>query len=111
MGEDYVGDYVREYDRRLDVLLRTFGADDTQLREQLMAPLGLQRGARVLETGCGTCRDATGRRPRGSPGAARPQADRRSGDADRRSGGRTAAGRRDAAGSAAGNAARCRYFG
>ena len=57
MGEDYVGDYVREYDRRMDVLLRTFGADDTQLREQLMAPLGLQRGARVLETGCGTCRD------------------------------------------------------
>jgi SAM-dependent methyltransferase len=54
---DYVGDYVREYDRRMDVLLRTFGADDTTLREQLMAPLRLQPGARVLETGCGTCRD------------------------------------------------------
>jgi SAM-dependent methyltransferase len=57
MGEDYVGDYVREYDRSMDVLLRTFGADDRALREQLMAPLNLQPGARVLETGCGTCRD------------------------------------------------------
>src|SRR5687768_4035936 len=57
MGEDYVGDYVREYDRRMDVLLRTFGVDDKTLREQLMAPLHLQPGARVLETGCGTCRD------------------------------------------------------
>jgi SAM-dependent methyltransferase len=57
MGEDYIGDYVREYDRRMDVLLRTFGAGETSLREQLMAPLRLQAGARVLETGCGTCRD------------------------------------------------------
>ena len=32
----------------------TGGLDDTQLREQLMAPLRLQPGARVLETGCGT---------------------------------------------------------
>jgi len=57
MGEDYVGDYAREYDRRMDVLLKTFGADDSTLREQLMTPLRLQPGARVLETGCGTCRD------------------------------------------------------
>jgi SAM-dependent methyltransferase len=41
----------------MDVLLRTFGADDQALREHLVAPLRLQAGARVLETGCGTCRD------------------------------------------------------
>ena len=57
MSEDYVGDYVREYDRRMDVLLQTFGADERALREQLMAPLRLRAGARVLETGCGTGRD------------------------------------------------------
>ena len=57
MSHDYVGDYVREYDRRMDVLLQTFGADERALREQLMAPLQLSPGARVLETGCGTGRD------------------------------------------------------
>lgn len=57
MSEDYVGDYVREYDQRMDVLLRTFGTDDTVLRDQLLRPLRLQPGARLLETGCGTCRD------------------------------------------------------
>jgi SAM-dependent methyltransferase len=57
MTQDYAGDYVRDYDRRMDVLLQTFGADERTLREQLMAPLGLKPGARVLETGCGTCRD------------------------------------------------------
>ena len=57
MSRDYAGDYVRDYDRRMDVLLQTFGADERVLREQLMAPLRLGAGARVLETGCGTGRD------------------------------------------------------
>ena len=57
MSKDYAGDYVRDYDRRMDILLQTFGADEQALREQLLAPLHLKPGARVLETGCGTCRD------------------------------------------------------
>ena len=48
---------AREYDRRMDVLFRTFFADESEVREQLIALLNLSAGDRVLETGCGTGRD------------------------------------------------------
>jgi ubiquinone/menaquinone biosynthesis C-methylase UbiE len=48
---------AREYDHRMDVLFRTFLADESAVREQLIALLNLSAGARVLETGCGTGRD------------------------------------------------------
>jgi SAM-dependent methyltransferase len=54
---DYAGDSARDYDRGMDVLFRTFGAGERALREQLTQLLALAPGARVLETGCGTCRD------------------------------------------------------
>ena len=48
---------AREYDRRMDVLFRTFFADESEVREQLISLLNLSAGDRVLETGCGTGRD------------------------------------------------------
>ena len=57
MKRDYAGAAAREYDRGMDVLFQTFGADEPALREQLAGLLALGPGARVLETGCGTCRD------------------------------------------------------
>jgi SAM-dependent methyltransferase len=53
----YSGSSAREYDRGMDVLFQTFGADEPALRTQLAGLLSLGQGARVLETGCGTCRD------------------------------------------------------
>lgn len=57
MSQDYAGDRAREYDRGMDVLFRTFGLSERQVREQMVALLNLPPGARLLETGCGTCRD------------------------------------------------------
>jgi len=57
MSEDYAGARASEYDRGMDVLFQTFGADETRFREQMAGLLELRPGARVLETGCGTCRD------------------------------------------------------
>src|SRR5512138_801720 len=48
---------AREYDRGMDVLFRTFSADESTVREQMIALLRLAADARVLETGCGTGRD------------------------------------------------------
>src|SRR5262249_20314047 len=55
--QQYYRSQAREYDRGMDVLFRTFSADESALREQMIALLGLSDGARVLETGCGTGRD------------------------------------------------------
>jgi SAM-dependent methyltransferase len=57
MSSDYTGDSARAYDRGMEVLFQTFGADEQSLREELAQLLALSPGARVLETGCGTCRD------------------------------------------------------
>lgn len=57
MSQDYAGERAREYDRGMDVLFQTFGADERVLREELAALLRLTPSARILETGCGTCRD------------------------------------------------------
>jgi ubiquinone/menaquinone biosynthesis C-methylase UbiE len=48
---------AHEYDHRMDVMFRTFLADEAQVRAQLIGLLNLSAGARVLETGCGTGRD------------------------------------------------------
>ena len=48
---------AREYDHGMDVLFRTFSADESAVRKQMIALLNLPAGARVLETGCGTGRD------------------------------------------------------
>lgn len=57
MSSEYAGDRARDYDRGMEVLFQTFGADEASLREQLAQLLALTPAARVLETGCGTCRD------------------------------------------------------
>lgn len=54
---DYLGDRAREYDRGMEVLFQTFGADEQALRAQMTGLLHLSRDARVIETGCGTGRD------------------------------------------------------
>ena len=55
--QQYYRTKASEYDRGMDVLFRTFAADESAVREQLISPLNLSSGARVLETGCGTGRD------------------------------------------------------
>ena len=55
--QEYYRTRAREYDLGMDVLFRTFGADESAVRAQLIAPLRLSSGDRVLETGCGTGRD------------------------------------------------------
>lgn len=55
--QQYYRTQAREYDRGMDVLFRTFSADESALREQMIGLLNLTDGTRVLETGCGTGRD------------------------------------------------------
>ena len=38
-------------------MFRTFLHDETSVREQMITMLGITPGARILEIGCGTCRD------------------------------------------------------
>ena len=57
MSSDYAGARALEYDRGMDVLFKTFGADESTFRAQLTALLALTPASRVLETGCGSCRD------------------------------------------------------
>jgi SAM-dependent methyltransferase len=57
MSSDYAGARALEYDRGMDVLFKTFGADERALRAQLTGLLALEPRSRVLETGCGSCRD------------------------------------------------------
>lgn len=56
-GCEYSAARAREYDVRIEVLFRTFGADESAVRDELVALLRLVPEARVLEVGCGTCRD------------------------------------------------------
>ena len=54
---EYAGNRAREYDRGMEVLFQTFGADEQALRVQMTGLLHLSKHARVIETGCGTGRD------------------------------------------------------
>jgi ubiquinone/menaquinone biosynthesis C-methylase UbiE len=47
-----------EYDAIMDWVFRSFYEDEDRVREGMLEPLRLQGGERVLETGCGTCRDS-----------------------------------------------------
>lgn len=55
--QQYYREKAREYDRGIEVLFRTFYADESTVRDVMIALLNLSPGARVLETGCGTGRD------------------------------------------------------
>jgi ubiquinone/menaquinone biosynthesis C-methylase UbiE len=55
--QQYYRTQAREYDRGMDVLFRTFSADESAVREQMIGLLNLTSATRVLETGCGTGRD------------------------------------------------------
>ena len=55
--QQYYRAKAREYDLGMDVLFQTFRADETAVRDRMIALLDLKAGARVLETGCGTGRD------------------------------------------------------
>lgn len=56
-SQQYYRDKAREYDHGMDVLFRTFDAQERPVREQMIGLLNLAPGMRVLETGCGTGRD------------------------------------------------------
>ena len=47
-----------KYDEGLDWLFASFGEDQTQVREAMVAQLGLRHGDTVLDLGCGTGADA-----------------------------------------------------
>lgn len=55
--QQYYRAKAREYDLGMEVLFRTFYADESAVRESMIGLLNLSEGARVLETGCGTGRD------------------------------------------------------
>ena len=56
-GQAYYRAKAREYDHGMDVLFRSFKADEHDVRESMLGLLRLEPGATVLETGCGTGRD------------------------------------------------------
>ena len=46
------------YDAAMDWLFDSFYEDEESIREEMLSPLALQPTFRVLEIGCGTCRDS-----------------------------------------------------
>ena len=46
------------YDAAIDWLFESFHEDEDAVREEILSPLDLQPAFRVLEVGCGTCRDS-----------------------------------------------------
>jgi ubiquinone/menaquinone biosynthesis C-methylase UbiE len=46
------------YDAAIDWLFSSFYEDESTVRQSMLEPLGLQSSFRVLEVGCGTCRDS-----------------------------------------------------
>jgi SAM-dependent methyltransferase/uncharacterized protein YbaR (Trm112 family) len=64
------GDYYRgradEYDRGNDAMFRMLLCEEAPLRQEMVEALRLSSGSRVLEVGCGTCRDTVGLLDRGA---------------------------------------------
>jgi ubiquinone/menaquinone biosynthesis C-methylase UbiE len=46
------------YDATMEWVFRSFHEDEDAVREAMLQPLRVERQHRVLETGCGTCRDS-----------------------------------------------------
>lgn len=57
MSSDYYRAKADEYDHGMDVMFRTFGVDEREVREQMLALLRLTPETRLVETSCGTGRD------------------------------------------------------
>lgn len=56
-NQEYYRTRAEEYDRGTDVMFRMLLSDEDATRNEMIGMLGLHSGARVLEIGCGTCRD------------------------------------------------------
>jgi ubiquinone/menaquinone biosynthesis C-methylase UbiE len=54
----YYQDAARTYDAIMDWVFRSFYEDEAAVRSRMIDLLELEPGARVLETGAGTCRDS-----------------------------------------------------
>lgn len=57
---DYYETSSESYDAAMDWLFESFYEVETDVRERMLARLALQEEFRVLEIGCGTCRDSVG---------------------------------------------------
>jgi ubiquinone/menaquinone biosynthesis C-methylase UbiE len=55
--QSYYRSRAAEYDRGMDVMFRMLLGDEVATRNTLLDMLQIAPGARVLELGCGTCRD------------------------------------------------------
>jgi ubiquinone/menaquinone biosynthesis C-methylase UbiE len=56
-NQDYYRARASEYDKGNDVMFAMLRSDEATAREGMIETLALKPGARVLEIGCGTCRD------------------------------------------------------
>jgi ubiquinone/menaquinone biosynthesis C-methylase UbiE/uncharacterized protein YbaR (Trm112 family) len=56
-NQDFYRNRASEYDRGNDVMFKMLLSEQAPVREELIDTLKLQPGFRVLEIGCGTCRD------------------------------------------------------
>ncbi|WP_167458308.1 class I SAM-dependent methyltransferase [Mesorhizobium kowhaii] len=56
-SQAYYRDRASEYDRGMEAMFAMLLADEEQTRNQIIAQLGLRKGDRLLEIGCGNCRD------------------------------------------------------
>lgn len=56
-SQSYYRDRASEYDRGIEAMFATLLADEEQTRRDMFAQLELRPESRVLEIGCGTCRD------------------------------------------------------
>lgn len=55
---EYYESSSHAYDAAMDWLFASFYEDEAAVREEMLSALGLQPTFRVLEVGCGTCRDS-----------------------------------------------------
>lgn len=55
--QDYYRMRAAEYDQGSDVMFRMLLSEENTVRRQMISMLHLAPGARILEIGCGTCRD------------------------------------------------------
>jgi SAM-dependent methyltransferase len=56
---EYYRARAAEYDRGMEVMFRMLHSEEAAVRDDMIAMLRIAPGARVLEIGCGTCRDTT----------------------------------------------------